>query len=120
MNNQNNNYRDNFLYESVDDYLASCNHLNFSNSNHLNIVQINMRSIRSFERFDKFKNLLDEFNRELDVVIISESWLDKYTFRYYNCIEGYEGFFYGRDYGNSGGGAAVFIKKISQSKEYFF
>lgn len=32
-----------------------------------------MRSIRSFERFDLFKNVMDEFGSVLDVVIISES-----------------------------------------------
>lgn len=112
MNNYNQNHHNNFKYDSVNEYLNSRTFLKKLSNDHLNIFQINMRSIRCFERFDIFKNLLDEFNRELDVVIISESWLDKYSFKYYNCIPDYEGFFDGRNYGFSGGGVAIFIKKF--------
>lgn len=71
----NNNSRNNFSYNSVNDYLHSHNYLNGLNDEQLKIIQINMRSIRSFERFDIFKNLLDEFKTELDVVIISAGWI---------------------------------------------
>lgn len=106
----------NHLHDSLNDYFNSRNYTNKLNNGRLNIVQINMRSIRSFERFDIFKSLIDEFHKRLDVVIVSESWLDRYTFKYYNCLPDYEGFFDGRNYGNSGGGVAVYVKKHLKPK----
>lgn len=111
MNNYYRNNHSNFLHDTVSDYLESQNYFYKLNNDHLNIVQINMRSIRSFERFDVFKGLLDQFRKKLDVIIVSESWLDKFIFKYFNCLPEFEGFFDGRNYGSSGGGVAVFVKK---------
>lgn len=103
----------NLLYGSIDEF--RCDLRSRLTNDKLNIAQINMRSIKSFERFDVFKSLIDEI-KELDVIIVSESWLDKYSFKYYNCLPNFEGFFDGRNYGCSGGGVAIFVKKYLQPR----
>lgn len=66
------------------------------------IVQINMRSIRNLEKFDSLKEKIDEIHN-LDIIIVSETWLNKDYFQFYN-INGYKSFFSGRDIGEVGGG----------------
>lgn len=92
------------LHLSTDDFIR--NHIILSNK--LRILQINMRSIRNFEKFDKLKYFIDKNRCQLDVIIVSESWLNDVHFQYYN-IDGFQEYFSGRKNSQTGGGIAVCI-----------
>lgn len=57
-----------------------------------------MRSFRNLERFVYLKILKDRFDNSLDLVVISESWINKKNFQFYK-IQGYKVVFRGREEG---------------------
>lgn len=73
-------------------------------------VHLNVRSIRSFDKFDRVVSLLCP---RFDVVIFSETWLRQEESVFYN-VEGYERVACCRD--TRGGGLMMFIKKETRIK----
>lgn len=56
-----------------------------SNINHgLKILQINVKSIDNMARFDKFRSFISDFNTDIDIIIISETWLHSELIGLYN------------------------------------
>lgn len=99
------NLASNLLHDSISDFLT----YNSDNlSKKFKVLQINMKSIRDLNRFDVLKGMIDDF-RDLDVIVVGESWLNKDLFDFYNIV-GYKAFFCGRDSGSKGGGICVYVK----------
>lgn len=100
------NLTTNILHNSISEYLHFTQH--YTNIKKIKILQINMRSIRNLEKFDILKQLIDEI-KQVDLVIVSETWLNKDHFEFYE-ISGFKGFFSGRNMGQSGGGLTIYVK----------
>lgn len=98
---------ENSLHLSTDDFFTKFELLN----NKLRVLQINMRSIRNLERFDKLKRFMDKI--DLDMVVVTESWLNDVHHKFYG-INGFQSFFSGRKDEDRGGGLAVYIKDSLQ------
>lgn len=50
----------------------------------MNIISINIRSVSSVGKFDKFKSLIASFSKLPDVIAIQETWFQKETMQLYN------------------------------------
>jgi exonuclease III len=81
------------------------------NTNHLKILYMNVRSIRN--KFDEIQALLacieSEIRQGIDVVIMTESWLNRDEVNFFN-ISDYDAYHSLRD-GRGYGGISVYVKK---------
>ena len=72
------------------------------------ILQLNACSISNLDRFEKLKQLIDFIKINVDVIIISETWLNDELCIFYN-LNGFQSFFSNR-YDRRGGGIAVYVR----------
>lgn len=79
-----------------------------SSSNRLKILQINPCSIESMNKFDSFCEFLDSMSSDIDIIVVSDTWIKPGTTGIYK-IPGYLGHYAYRD--GKGGGLAVFIRE---------
>ena len=81
-------------------------HLNLTNT--LCIMHLNIRSIRN--KLDSLKNLNDSLNKNLDIIGLTETWLNKNDCEQYYKLEGYD--YVGLNRTNKkGGGVCIYIKE---------
>lgn len=80
------------------------------------ILALNVRSIGRIKKFDDFKLFLSEMRLEIDVIVLSEIWLEDNVVSLYN-IDGYESHFSCRPDGY--GGVAVYTRKSYKSQMNF-
>lgn len=76
---------------------AFCNeNFTFEYLNELRIIQVNVRSIRSFERFDHFRIFIDQFLDKIDIVFTTETWQNCVHLQCYH-MKGFKKYFSGRN-----------------------
>lgn len=84
------------------------NYFNNITSSFFNIISINIRSISSITKFNKFKNLIAMLPRLPCIIAVQESWIEKKQIQLYN-IAGYRSVHCCRDDGY--GGTSLFIRE---------
>lgn len=109
-----NQYFNSFL--SYETFLKTQTSLFFS------IVSLNVRSISSISKFNKFKTIITQFSKLPDIICIQETWFESTLIQLYN-IPGYNSVHCCRSDGY--GGTSVFIRKnilytveSSESKDF--
>ena len=71
-------------------------------------MHLNIRSIRN--KLDSLKNLNDSLNKNLDIIGLTETWLNKNDCEQYYNLEGYD--YVGLSRTNKkGGGVCIYIKE---------
>lgn len=79
-----------------------------TSSSNLKILQLNVRSVRNPEKFDRIREILALYVGKIDVLVLGETWLtDGIT----GCcaLDGFKGVFSCRN-GSLGGGLAVYVR----------
>ena len=76
----------------------------------LSVLHINARSIKHRDKFCEFLTFVESFNNELDIIIVSESWLSESDPLHMYNINGYSSEFWCRR-GQVGGGLVVYISE---------
>lgn len=72
----------------------------------LKVLYLNTRSIKN--KFEDIEDLISNFDEEIHVIILTETWLKPGDEKYYN-LPGYQSYFSSRE-GKIGGGIGIFIK----------
>jgi hypothetical protein len=100
----------NIEHASVLDFNGFMEVSSVTHNNNLNILQINACSIKSSKKMEQVRLFIAMMDVGLDIIIIGETWLDDITSPLFN-IPGYKAEYESR-YNRTGGGLAIFIKKI--------
>lgn len=87
--------------------------INKYNKKFFNILSVNIRSVSSISKFNKFKYELSKFKELPDIIAIQETWFDKQCINLYS-IFGYEVVNCCRKDGY--GGTSVFVKSVLNYK----
>lgn len=114
----NNSYNQYFLnYKSFENYIRGIKKLSFS------IIAINIRSISSIEKFNKFKTLISKLPWLPSIISVQETWFNKDLVQLYN-IAGYNSIHCCRHDGY--GGTSIWIREnlqykvdVCESKDFF-
>lgn len=94
----------NHVYECIDDWLM--NKYTAMNES-LNIMQLNIRGMNDLAKFDCFKEVLHRYGKNVDVVVLCETWIkDDRTCLFE--LDGFKGIFSCRT--DSHGGLVVYIR----------
>lgn len=96
----------NYSHDNLDDYNESISPTE-SNTNHLRVLQWNIRGMNDLCKFDQLLLTLDHCRHQIDVVVVGETWVKVENKSLYN-IPGFYSIFSCRD--SSNGGLAVFIR----------
>lgn len=99
------------------------NYLKDFQNNFFNVISVNIRSISSIDKFNKFKSLIAQFEILPNIIAVQETWFQKDTSQIYN-IPGYNAIHCCRYDGY--GGISLFIKdtftytvEYCESKQFF-
>ena len=74
----------------------------------LSVLQINARSIKNKDKFSEFLNYTESFENKLDIIVVSESWLQESDPLHMYSINGYNSEFWCRA-GKAGGGIVIYV-----------
>lgn len=74
----------------------------------LRLIQINIRGMNNFEKFDSLRMFIKGLNCDIDVIVIGETWVKQERSKFY-CIPGYKSIFSCRN--NASGGLGIFVKE---------
>lgn len=79
------------------------------NQNYFHVISVNIRSVSSIDKFNRFKELLSSFSKLPDIIAIQETWFQKNITQLY-AIPGFKAVHSCRD--DNYGGTTIYVKEI--------